>query len=91
MSSSRAGTSNITHLVRFVRVLVELVEQEEEHDGVHSDPPDERLRVVAVDEEQLERVHHDGHKLDLKGWEKSSIRKHSSADIELVILPSAGR
>lgn len=57
-------------LVRFVRVLVELVEQEEEHDGVHSDPPDERLRVVAVDEEQLERVHHDGDKLDhLQGGE----------------------
>lgn len=57
-------------LVRFVRALVELVEQEEEHDGVHSDPPDERLRVVAVDEEQLERVHHDGDKLDhLQGGE----------------------
>lgn len=57
-------------LVSFVRVLVELVEQEEEHDGVHSDPPDERLRVVAVDEEQLERVHHDCHKLDhLQGGE----------------------
>lgn len=70
MSSSNAEMRNAptTHLVRFVRVLVELVEQEEEHDGVHSDPPDERLRVVAVDEEQLERVHHDGHKLDLKGW-----------------------
>lgn len=46
-----------------VGALVELVEQEEEHDGVHADPPDERARVVAVDEEQLEGVYHDGDKL----------------------------
>lgn len=30
--------------------LVELVEEEEEHDGVHADPPDKGARVVAVDE-----------------------------------------
>jgi len=44
-------------------LLVELLEQEEEHHGVHADPPDESLRVVAVDEEQLERVQHDGQEL----------------------------
>lgn len=54
----------LSPLVGFVRRLVELVEQEEEHDGVHSDPPDEGSRVVAVDEQQLEGVHHDCDKLD---------------------------
>lgn len=58
------GGCRFSQLVRFVRALVELVEQEEEHDGVHSDPPDEGFRVVAVDEQQLEGVHHDGDKLD---------------------------
>jgi len=53
------------HLFRRFRVLllVELLEQEEEHYGVHADPPDESLRVVAVDEEQLERVQHDSQEL----------------------------
>lgn len=46
-----------------VLLLVELLEQEEEHDGVHSDPPDESFRVIAVDEQQLESVHHDGQEL----------------------------
>lgn len=31
---------------------------------MHADPPDEGFRVVAVDEEQLEGVHHDGDELD---------------------------
>lgn len=48
-----------------VRLVVELLEEEEEHDGVHADPPDESTRVVAVDEQQLESVNHDGHKLCL--------------------------
>lgn len=47
-----------------VRGLVELVEEEEEHDGVHADPPDEGARVVAVDEEELEGVHHDRDELE---------------------------
>lgn len=34
-----------------VRLVVELLEQEEEHDGVHADPPDEGTGVVAVDEQ----------------------------------------
>jgi len=46
-----------------VLLLVKLLKQEEEHNGVHADPPDESLRVVAVDEEQLERVQHDGQEL----------------------------
>lgn len=62
--SSGFGGRGLSPLVRFVCALVELVEQEEEHDGVHSDPPDERSRVVAVDEQQLEGVHHDSDKLD---------------------------
>jgi len=32
---------------------------------VHADPPDEGLRVVAVDEKQLEGVYHDQNELDL--------------------------
>lgn len=37
---------------------------------MHSDPPDECFRVVAVDEQQLEGVHHDSDKLDhLQGGE----------------------
>lgn len=47
-----------------VRGLVELVEEEQEHDGVHADPPDEGAWVVAVDEEQLEGVDHDGDELE---------------------------
>lgn len=47
-----------------VGLVVEVFEKEEEHDGVHADPPDERSRVVAVDEQQLEGVHHDTHELD---------------------------
>lgn len=35
---------------------------------MHANPPDERLRVVAIDEEQLEGVHHDQDELDL--WEQ---------------------
>lgn len=46
-----------------VRLLVELLEQEEEHDGVHADPPDESFWIVAVDEQQLESVDHDGQEL----------------------------
>jgi len=30
---------------------------------VHADPPHESLRVVAVNEEQLERMQHDGQEL----------------------------
>lgn len=52
-------------LLRLIRGLVELVEQEQEHDGMHANPPDERLRIVALDEQQLEGMHHDRHKLHL--------------------------
>lgn len=50
----------------FVRMLVEIVEQDVEHDRVHQDEPDERLRVVTLDEQQLDRVyeHHDELHLD---------------------------
>lgn len=53
-----------------VGLIVELLEEEEEHDGVHPYPPHEGTGVVAVDEEQLEGVDHDTHKLGL--WQKSS-------------------
>lgn len=49
-------------------MFVKLLEKEEEHHGVHADPPDERFRVIAVDEQQLECVNHDSQKLQhLKG------------------------
>jgi len=44
-------------------LIVKLLEQEEEHYGVHADPPDESLWVVAVDKEQLERMYHDSQEL----------------------------
>lgn len=47
-----------------VRLVVEVAEEEVEHYGVHADPPDEGLRVVAVDEEQLERMYHHQDELD---------------------------
>lgn len=53
-------------LFRFVCGAVEFVEQEEEHESMHSDPPDERPRIVALDEQQLERMHHDRDELHLK-------------------------
>ena len=59
-----------TYLLNFVCVLVELVEQEEEHHSVHSDPPDESFRVVAVDEQQLESVYHNQDELNLQPWRK---------------------
>lgn len=47
-----------------VGVLVEVPEEEPEHDGVEADPPHEAARVVAVGPEQeLERVHEDGDEL----------------------------
>ena len=51
---------------RRVRLVVEVFKEEEEHDGVHSDPPDESTRVVTVDEQQLERVHHYTYELHLE-------------------------
>lgn len=46
-----------------VALIIELLEEEPEHDSVHADPPDEGAGVVAVNEEQLEGVDHDGHEL----------------------------
>lgn len=45
--------------------LVKLVEQKVEHDGVHSNPPDESFWVVAINEEKLECVNHNGNELNL--------------------------
>lgn len=49
-----------------IRLFVEFFEKEEEHDGVHSDPPYEGFGVIAVNEKQLEGVQHDENKLNLK-------------------------
>jgi len=47
-----------------VSSLVEVGEEEEEHDSVQADPDHEALGVVALSEEQLELVGEDQHKLD---------------------------
>lgn len=47
-------------------MLIEFLEEEEEHDGVHSNPPHKGLRVVAVDEEKLESMKHNENELNLK-------------------------
>jgi hypothetical protein len=52
-----------------VGLFVELLEKEEEHNGVHANPPDEGFRVIAVGEEKLEGVKHDSDELNLKGVE----------------------
>ena len=44
--------------------MVEVAEQEVEQDRVHADPPDERLGIVALDEEQLEGMEHHQNELD---------------------------
>lgn len=49
-----------------VCLLVEFLEEEEEHDSVHADPPDKGTWVVAVDEEQLEGMDHDRYELRLE-------------------------
>lgn len=48
----------------FVCWPVEFIEQEEEHNSVHSNPPHKCSRVVAIDEEKLKCVHHNSNKLD---------------------------
>lgn len=57
----------VTHLRSLVvRLVVEVFEEEEEHNGVHADPPDKGARVVAFNEQKLERVQHDAYKLHLE-------------------------
>jgi hypothetical protein len=57
-----------THLgcLLLVRLFVEVREEEVEHNSVHSNPPDEGTRVVAIGEEKLEGVEHNSNKLNLK-------------------------
>lgn len=48
-----------------VGLVEEVLEQEEEHEGMEPDPPDEGDWVLAwVVEEKLEGVRHDGDKLN---------------------------
>lgn len=48
-----------------IGLVVEVFKEEEEHDSVHSDPPDEGSWVVTLDEQQLEGMHHYTNKLHL--------------------------
>lgn len=52
----------------FVCGFVEFIEKEEEHNGMHADPPDKCTWIIAIDEKQLECMSHNEHELDL--WEK---------------------
>jgi hypothetical protein len=51
--------------VALVSILVEVREEEEEHDGVHSNPPYEGTRIVAIHKQQLEGVSHNANELYL--------------------------
>lgn len=59
-------TLRIIYPLSIVGLIVEFFEQEEEHNSVHSDPPNEGFRVVAVNKQKLEGVEHDSNKLNLK-------------------------
>lgn len=50
----------------FVRLLVEVIEQEVEHDGVQQNDPGENFREIAFDEQQLRRVDEHHNELDLQ-------------------------
>lgn len=65
-----------------VSLLVEVGEEEVEHDGVHSNPPDKSAGVVAVGEKQLEGVQHNHHELNLK----RDLRKEDQKFVSLNIL-----
>lgn len=52
-------------LDRRVLGLVEVAEKEQEHDAVQADPHHERVRIVALAEQQLELVCEDRHELHL--------------------------
>lgn len=66
-------STNLRFIVLIVRLWVEIFEQKEEHDGVHADKPDEPTGVVTVDEQELERVHHNAHELDLNKSENNYV------------------
>lgn len=51
--------------IYFICRFVKFVEQKEEHDGVHANPPDERSWIVAVNEQQLECMNHNSYELNL--------------------------
>lgn len=66
------GEGEVTYarLGVLVAALVKIREEAEEEDAVTADPPDKGLGVVAIDEEQLESVHHNGDELNLiTTWE----------------------
>jgi len=52
-------------LLLFVSLLVEVWEEEVEHDSMEANPPDKGLWVVAVNKKQLEGMDHHEHKLNL--------------------------
>lgn len=48
----------------FVRLIVELSEQKEKHNGMHPNPPNERLWIIAVNKEKLKSMNHDKNELN---------------------------
>lgn len=47
----------------FVSRFVELVEQKEKHNSMHTNPPNESSWIITIYEEKLEGVNHDCNKL----------------------------
>lgn len=42
---------NTYRFTALVGLFVEFIEQEEEHNGMHTDPPNESFRIIAINEE----------------------------------------
>lgn len=62
---SNEASTHLEVLFLEIGLFVEISKQEVEHEGVKSDPPDEGLGVVTVDEQQLEGMDHNQNELDL--------------------------
>lgn len=77
----------LNHFILLVCLHIEVAEQEVKQDRVHSDPPDERLRVVAVDEEKLESV--DKHKDELHHLQGGQI--FLPPEVRLYLGPEGGQ
>lgn len=59
--------SHDNYLLAIIRLKIELSEQEEEHNSVHSDPPHESSWIVTIWScQKLEGVNEDENELNLK-------------------------
>ena len=58
-----------------VGLFVEFIEQEEEHNSMHANPPNKSFGIITVNEEQLEGMYHNGNKLYLNYRKKNKKKK----------------